>query len=65
MSDRRIRVLISEDGEVKVEAFGFDGPECLKATEWLERGLMGVDVDRTLKHEDSRVTRTEKTTQEV
>jgi hypothetical protein len=36
---KKIEVTISPEGEIKVEAFGYVGADCVKATEFLNRAL--------------------------
>jgi hypothetical protein len=47
---KTIEVVISKDGETKVEAVGYSGAECEKATAELEKSL-GVAGKRTAKPE--------------
>lgn len=52
MAKRAIIIRVSEDGEVVVEAEGYKGDECLKATELFERALGIPDESkRTFKEE--------------
>ena len=46
---KRIEVVIKPGGKVTVEAHGFKGPECVKATEFVESVLS--DVQREHKEE--------------
>jgi len=34
---KEVIMLIDQQGNITVEAFGFKGESCLKATEWLEK----------------------------
>lgn len=36
---RIIEVIVSADGQIKIEALGFTGPDCEKATSFLEKAL--------------------------
>jgi len=48
---KTIDVTIDPNGEVKVEANGFSGNECLKATENLEKALLGKKTKSIKKPE--------------
>ena len=48
-----IEVIISPQGEVKIDAIGFKGPDCEKATRFLEQAL-GVVSNRVKKPEYHR-----------
>lgn len=51
---KRVRVTVHADGHTDIEAFGFRGRECLRATAELERAL-GVDArTRKLKPEHAQ-----------
>lgn len=52
--------VMNNTGEVRIEAVGFVGPECTKATEFIEKAL-GSSVSRELKPEYF-IKDTEKTT---
>ena len=45
-----IEVIVSPQGEVKIDAIGFKGPDCEKATRFLEQAL-GVINNRVKKPE--------------
>lgn len=52
MSQKSVVIKISADGhKVEIEAKGFSGSGCLKATEGFERALLGDDAERDLKSE--------------
>lgn len=36
---RTIEIVVQLDGQVKIEAVGFQGPDCEKATAFLEKAL--------------------------
>jgi len=36
---RTIEVIVNKDGSLKIDAVGFKGADCQKATEFLERAL--------------------------
>lgn len=51
---KRVRVTVHPDGSTQIEAIGFKGRECLRATAELERAL-GVDPStRRLKPEHAQ-----------
>jgi hypothetical protein len=39
MKQRAIEVVVTPDGRVQIEAVGFSGPDCEKATAFLEQAL--------------------------
>ena len=47
---RTIEIIIGLQGEIKIDAIGFKGPDCEKATEFLQKAL-GVVVGKTKKPE--------------
>lgn len=47
---RSIEVIVQTDGQVAIEAMGFAGPDCEKATAFLEQAL-GVAGERRKKPE--------------
>ena len=46
MKNKRIKVLVAPDGEVTIEAIGFTGIACEKATKALEKALGFVGARR-------------------
>jgi len=50
MSARTIEVIVATDGSLKIDAIGFQGSDCEKATAFLERAL-GLETDRSKKPE--------------
>ena len=48
--NRSIEVVIAPDGEVKIDAVGFKGADCEKATAFLEAAL-GIERSRVRKPE--------------
>jgi len=54
---RRIEVLIDEEGNCEIEAFGYTGGECTEATKELEESL-GSRVNRRMKRESQAGTQT-------
>jgi hypothetical protein len=47
---KSIKLTVSPKGETKIEAFGFQGADCLQATLAIERAI-GKVTDRELKPE--------------
>ncbi len=47
---RTIEIIIGPAGEIKIDAIGFKGPDCEKATQFLEKAL-GVVGQKTKKPE--------------
>ncbi len=47
---RSIEVIVAPDGSLKIDAVGFSGSDCEKATEFLEKALGSV-ADRQRKPE--------------
>lgn len=45
--NKTIEIIVSSKGEIQIDAMGFKGPDCEKATQYLEEAL-GV-VGRKLK----------------
>lgn len=43
---RSIEVIVESDGSLKIDAIGFHGADCIKATEFLECSLGGVSNRR-------------------
>jgi hypothetical protein len=50
MSAKTIEVVVAADGTLKIDAVGFAGPDCEKATAFLEAAL-GLRTGRTKKPE--------------
>ena len=48
--DRTIEIVIGTSGEIQIDAVGFKGPDCDKATKFLEEAL-GVVGQKTKKPE--------------
>ncbi len=40
---KQVTVTIEADGSLKIDAQGFTGPECKRATDYLEKALGAVD----------------------
>ena len=47
---KTIQVIIEADGKTKIDAIGFTGMDCVKATQFLEQAL-GVKADSKKKPE--------------
>jgi hypothetical protein len=59
---RAIEVVIAQSGEVKIDAVGFTGADCEKATRFLEQAL-GINPNRVHKpefHQQARKTAQQK-----
>ena len=54
MTQKSIEVIVQPDGSLKIEAFGFVGADCEKATAFLEKAL-GAPCARRRKSEYYRV----------
>lgn len=50
---KTIEVIVQTDGALKIDAVGFSGPDCEKATRFLEDAL-GRPTGKTKKPEHSR-----------
>ncbi len=50
MTRKSIEIVVNTDGSLKIEALGFAGPDCEKATAFLEQAL-GVASTRKRKVE--------------
>ena len=55
MNKQRIEIECREDGTVKIEALGFEGASCEKATAAIEKALEGKETGRAKKPEASPV----------
>ncbi len=42
MNNRTIEILVTPTGEIEIDAVGFKGPDCEKATRFLEEALGAV-----------------------
>jgi hypothetical protein len=51
MNKQRIEIECREDGSVKIEALGFEGNACEKATAAIEKALGGKETGRAKKPE--------------
>jgi hypothetical protein len=50
---KTIEVIVSTDGTLKIDAVGFSGPDCEKATQFLEKAL-GATTGKQKKPEHYR-----------
>lgn len=55
MTQKSIEVIVQPDGSLKIEAFGFAGADCEKATAFLEKAL-GTALTRKRKADYYRAT---------
>lgn len=51
MNKQRIEIECNSDGSVKIEALGFEGAACEKATAAIEKALGGKETSRAKKPE--------------
>jgi hypothetical protein len=58
MSGKSIEVIVQPDGSLKIDAVGFQGADCEKATEFLEKAL-GQTRSKQKKPEYHRRVRTQ------
>jgi uncharacterized glyoxalase superfamily protein PhnB len=63
MTQKSIEVVVQPDGSLKIEALGFQGADCEKATAFLEKAL-GTTLTRKRKAERYQATAA-KSTQKV
>lgn len=52
---QKIQITITPDGETKIEASGFTGDECIKATAPIEQALGVPEGDRVRKLEANSI----------
>ena len=54
--NRTIEVIVSPAGEIQIDAVGFKGPDCEKATQFLEEalGVVGNKVKKPEYHQTNR-----------
>lgn len=52
---KTIEVIVSTSGEIKIDSLGFKGPDCEKATKFLEEalGVVGKKVRKPEYHQNS------------
>jgi Protein of unknown function (DUF2997) len=53
---KSIEIIISNTGEIKIDAVGFKGPDCEAATQFLEEalGVVGKKVKKPEYHQNNR-----------
>lgn len=59
---RTIEVIVNPAGEIQIDAVGFKGPDCEKATQFLEDalGVVGKKVKKPEYHQNSITVRKQK-----
>ena len=62
MNSRTIEIIIGTTGEIQIDAVGFKGPDCEKATAFLEEalGVVGKKVKKPEYHQRSTRTNQQK-----
>jgi Protein of unknown function (DUF2997) len=57
-SKRTIEIIIGTEGEIQIDAVGFKGPDCEKATQFLEEalGVVGKKTKKPEYHQQARKT---------
>jgi Protein of unknown function (DUF2997) len=58
MNNKTIEIIIGTTGEIQIDAVGFKGPDCEKATQFLEEALGVVRQKRKKPECHQRSTRT-------
>jgi hypothetical protein len=55
MNSKTIEIIIGITGEIQIDAVGFKGPDCEKATKFLEEalGVVGKKVKKPEYHQQS------------
>ena len=55
MNNRTIEIIIAPSGEIQIDAVGFKGPDCEKATRFLEEalGVVGQKIKKPEYHQRS------------
>ncbi len=53
MNNRTIEIIVSPIGDISIDAVGFKGPDCEKATQFLEEvlGVVGQKVKKPEYHQ--------------
>ena len=56
MKNRTIEIIITLAGEIQIDAVGFKGPDCEKATKFLEEalGVVGQKIKKPEYHQSAR-----------
>jgi hypothetical protein len=62
MNNRTIEIIINPTGEIQIDAVGFKGPDCEKATKFLEEvlGVVGQKIKKPEYHQQSTRTNQQK-----
>ena len=60
--NRTVEIIIAPTGEIQIDAVGFKGPDCEKATKFLEEalGVVGKKVKKPKYHQHSSRTNQQK-----
>jgi hypothetical protein len=55
MNNRTIEIIVSPIGDIQIDAVGFKGPDCEKATKFLEEalGVVGRKIKKPEYHQRS------------
>ncbi len=55
MNNKTIEIIIGSTGEIQIDAVGFKGPDCEKATKFLEEalGMVGTKIEKPEYHKRS------------
>ncbi len=58
MNSKAIEIIIGTKGEIQIDALGFKGPDCEKATKFLEEalGVLGKKVRKSEYHQRANTT---------
>ena len=62
MNNRTIEIIIGTTGEIQIDAVGFKGPDCEKATKFLEEalGVVGKKIKKPEYHQHDTRTNQQK-----
>jgi hypothetical protein len=62
MNSRTIEIIVSPIGEIQIDAVGFNGPDCEKATAFLEQalGVFGKKLKKPEYHQRTTPTNQQK-----
>ena len=62
MNNKTIEILVSPIGDITIDAVGFKGPDCEKATKFLEEalGVVGRKIKKPEYHQHSTRTNQQK-----
>ena len=55
MNNKTIEIIIGPTGEIQIDAVGFKGPDCERATQFLEKalGVVGQKIKKPEYHQRS------------